>query len=336
MSKKGDIKKLLVLADIASQNKDSVEFIEKKDISDSLINLAKSSGLFYHILPTLNTLDSNISTNLIEKKHISKFKNTINILNKASKSSGIRYILIKDVNTITHVPRDVDIFVRQKDREKFLRALSRHGLKCEHADGIETTFISKFSLPIDIYTKIIYFGHEFIDEDLLFNSRIEKKMFNVSFPGLDKETDFLLTILHSIFGHRSLSILDFLHLKNLKEDLSTDLCENYAESMNWRNVFIMALEELISIEKKIDDDEEIDFPYIFSFNFMMEAVKSVLGEDLTKKKKLFIIFSLLIDGMKIKVENSVFYGILRKSDKIRKFLLLIGYKSRSIRGDRYS
>lgn len=319
------------------------ETVKNRDLMKKAIKLAKRNGLYYYFINKLREQNTDIT--FLGKEHwneeerrLSNFRETITLLNDTSKESGLSYILIKDCNTVPHIPRDVDIFVRAEEKEDMIKALDKYGVRCEHSGNIETTLVGESFLPIDIYTKIIYFGNEFLDEDFLFNFIEEKEIFGIRYPGLNNEAEFMLTLLHSLFGHRCLTLLDFLHIKRLKDrGLSIKFCESYARNRNWESVFTLALERFNLIQKEVyEEKKEIVFPYLFDIKFVMKCIQQIKGINLSQLDKLLINFSLFLDGAKLKVEDSMFYNTIRKCVPLRKALLYIGYRSRSMRGDKYS
>ena len=344
MNNLNPMKVLLSIVDPEYPNDIQVEEIAKdRGLLQSAIKLAERNGLYYHFINKL--MGQNTDLLFLGKEHwneeeqkLSSFKETITLLNEASKESGLSYILIKDCNTIPHIPRDVDIFVRAREKEDMIKALDRYGVRCEHSGNIETTLLGEAHLPIDLYTKIIYFGNEFLDEDFLFNSIEEKEIFGIRYPGLNNEAEFMLTLLHSLFGHRRLTLLDFLHLKRIKDrGLSIKFCRDYAKNMNWKEVFILALDRFDLIQKEIyEEKKEIVFPYLFDIKFVMNCIQEIKGINLSKPDKILINFSLFLDGAKLKLEGSMFYNMVRGCTPLRKALLSIGYRSRSMRGDKYS
>lgn len=228
--------------------------------------------------------------------------------------------------------------MRTDEKENMIKALNIHGVSCEHSGDIETTLLGESYLPIDLYTKIIYFDNEFLDEDFLFDCIEEKEMFGIRYTGLNNEAEFMLTLLHSLFGHRRLTLLDFLHIKRIKDSkLDIKFCKNYAMTAKWRNVFLSVLEELDLIDKEAySEKNKITFPYLFDIEFVMKCIQQINGIKLNPSNKFLIYFSLLLDGTKLKLEGSVFYNMIRRCTPLRKALLSVGYRSRSMRGDKYS
>ena len=344
MNKLDPMKVVLSVVDPEYPNDIPIEEIAKdRALLKSAVKLAERNGFYYYFIYRLKEQGVELSflgeeRRNEEEQKLSDFKETITLLNDVSKESGISYILIKDCNTIPHIPRDVDIFVRAGDKEDMIKALEGYGVRCEHSGSIETSLLGEAYLPIDLYTKIIYFGNEFLDEGFLFDSIEKKEIFGIRYPGLNNEAEFMLTLLHGLFGHRRLTLLDFLHIKRLNDKgLSIKFCESYARNRNWKSVFTLALERLNLIQKEIyEEKKEIVFPYLFDIKFVMKCIQQINGISLSQSDKILINFSLFLDGAKLKLEGSMFYNTIRKCTPLRKVLLSVGYRSRSMRGDKYS
>lgn len=310
-------------------------FGKYKDLIECVIEAASKNGLEYLVSNKLE--EKGIETNEIDLKDLDKLKNTIKLLNIVSKESGIDYILIKDCNTVPHIPRDVDIFIRQNDKDKMISALKKHSLQLECSNIIETTVSGDDTLPLDVYTKIIYFDHEFLDEKFLFDSVEKREFFGIEYPGLNYEAEFLLTLLHGLFGHRRLTLLDFIHLKRIKEkNPNRNLCCDYAKKNNWDKSFSIMNRKFSEIQKNILEGHLNNFPYLFDINFVMECIEAVDSINLSNKDKILIIYSLFLDGLKLKVENSPLNDTIKKHEWLRKTLLNIAYTSRTMRKDKYS
>jgi len=335
-----DVKpKNIIISIVDSDYPDNyTEFINDEDLLKDLIESARKNGLYYFLLNELWKREVIEFQDNFIKNEISDLTKTIKLLNEASKDSGIDYILIKDYNTIPNIPRDVDIFVRFDEKDSFIKALLKKGFILEHSGSIETSLSNTSGLPLDVYTKIIYFDNDFLDEDFLFDSIKEREIFGTTYYGLKNESEYMLTILHGLFGHRRLTMLDFLHLKNIrKNNLDIEQCKKYAKNRNWEKVFILTLKKFESIYEEIYiEKKNFIFPYIFDIKFILKCVDKIEGLKLSSMDKFLIILSLLIDDLKLKVENSIFYDLIKRCAPLRKALLSIAYASRRIRRDKYS
>ena len=304
------------------------ELVKNKDLLKSVVKLAERNGLYYCFILRLKEL--NIDSSFLEEERwnqenqkLSELKETIMLLNKVSNDYGMDHILIKSCNTIPHIPRDVDIFVHKGEKRKIIEALGNNGMKCVHSDIAQTTLKKEKYLETDIYTGIRYFGVDFLDESFLWNSNVKSKIFGIEYPGLNAEADFLLTLIHSLFGHRVITLLDFLHIKSLRDNLrDIDLCRKYAYEKGWGAVFDLVLNELDSLHRRIyKEGEVIRFPYLLGTKFILKCVSMVDGLYINKSNKIFLRISLILDKVIYRLKDSVLYNLLKSFEPTRKFLL---------------
>lgn len=306
------------------------EFAKNRDLLKAAIKLAERNGLYYYF--GLGLKELNIDSSFLEEEHwnlenqkLSELKETIMLLNKVSNDYGIDYILIKACNTIPHIPRDVDFFVHKGEKRKIIEALGNNGMKCVRSDIAQTTLKKEKYLETDIYTGIRYFGVEFLDESFLWNSTVKSKIFGIEYPGLDAEADFLLILIHSLFGHRVITLLDFLHIKSLRDNIrDIDLCRKYAYEKGWGAVFDLVLNELDTIHRRIyKEGELIHFPHMFGTNFILKCVSMVDGLYINKSNKIFLRISLILDKVIYRLKDSVLYNLLKSFEPTRKFFISV-------------
>ena len=306
------------------------EIVKNRSLLKSAIKLAERNGLYYYFILCLREL--NVDLSFLDKERwnkenqkLSELKGTIKLLNKVSNDYGIDYIMIKSCNTIPHIPRDVDVFVHKEEKRKIIEALENGGMKCVRSDIAQTTLKKEKYLETDIYTGIHYFGVEFLDENFLWNSNVKSKIFGIEYPGLNAEADFLLTLIHSLFGHRVITLLDFLHIKSLRDNIrDIDLCRKYAYEKGWGAVFDLILNELDTLHKRIyKEGELIHFPYLLSTNFILKCVSMVDRLYINKSNKMFLRISLILDKVIYRLKDSALYNLLKSFEPTRKFLLSV-------------
>ncbi|MCK4734435.1 MAG: hypothetical protein KAT65_18410, partial [Methanophagales archaeon] len=194
------------------------DIVEDMDLLKAAIKFAERNGLYYYFIHRLIELNPNLM--LSDEEHerwnnelqkLPALKNTFAFLSEMQLRDGIDYILIKACTTIPHFPRDVDILVHIEDKEQIYDMFARDGMEIAYSNDVETAFNKEGYTKLDIYSKIQYIGMNFIDSEFLWNSKIEDEMFGIKYPSLNDEANFLLLLVHSIFGHRSMTLLDFLH-----------------------------------------------------------------------------------------------------------------------------
>jgi len=322
------------------------EFAKNEDLLKSAIKLAERNGLYYCFVHRLKELNPDLVLSDEERERwnnelqkLPALKNTFAFLSEMQLRDGIDYILIKACTTIPHFPRDVDILVHIEDKERIYDAFKREGMKVVYSNPVETAFNKEGYTKLDIYSEIGYIGVNFIDSGFLWNSKVEVEdsMFGIKYPSLNDEANFLLLLVHSIFGHRSMTLLDFLHTRNLMESIQDiGVCRGHAYERGWGAIFEMGLERLEAVYKaSYEDDGVVSFPYLFDRKFMMECVASMEGLRMSKREKVFFSLSLGLDRVAYELAKSPFYDSLMGFSAGRRMFNSLGYFIRDRRGDRH-
>lgn len=345
MSNLDPVKVVLSVVDPKYPKDIPVEGISKdKKLLKSAIKLAERNGLYYYFVHRLKELDPDLELSDEEQERwnnelrkLPALKETFTFLNEMQLRDGINYILIKACTTIPHFPRDVDILVRIEDKDRIYGMFARDGMEIAYSNDVETAFNKEGYTKLDIYSKIQYIGMNFIDSEFLWNSEIEDEMFGIKYPSLNDEANFLLLIVHSIFGHRSMTLLDFLHVRSLMDNIpDIDVCRGHAYEKGWGAVFDMGLERLDAVYKTIyEGDEVVSFPYLFDRKFMMKCVASIEGLRMNKRERVFFSLSLGLDRIAYELARSPFYDYLLAFSAGRRMFNSLGYFVRSKRGDRH-
>ena len=317
------------------------EMVSNRNFMKKAIKFAEKNGLYYYFILRLREL--NIDLSFLDKERwdievqkLSALKKTLAFLNDMQKHYGIDYILIKACTTIPHIPRDVDILVRIKDRERIYDMFKREGMKIVYSNPVETAFGKEGYMKLDLYSRIEYIGMNFIDGEFLWNSKVEDKMFGIKYLGLKDEANFILLLVHSIFGHRSMTLLDFLHMRSLMNNIDKRVCRDHAYENGWGVVFDMGLGKMESIYKTIyKDGGVVSFPYLFDRKFMLRCIASIEGLKMQRSEKGFFHISLVLDRVSYGLAKSPFYDYLLAFSTGRKVFNSLGYFVRNRRGDRH-
>ena len=342
MNKLDPMEIVLSVVDLEYPNDIQVEeLVRDRALLKAAIKLAERNGLYYYFIYRLKELD--VDSSFLEKerwseeeRRLSGLKNTITLLNDVSKDYGIEYIIIKACNTIPHIPRDVDIFVRNEDRTKIIKALEDNGMKCVQA-GITETALKGEYMKIDVYTEICYIGVNFLNGNFLWQSSNKDEVFGIEYSGLNNEANFLLMLVHSLFGHRSMSLLDFLHIKHIRGDIDIDACRKYAYERGWGMVFDLTLNKLDNIKERMYEDKEIIyFPYLFDRNFILKCVSGIDGLSIGGYDKIFLDATLIQDRIIYELRDTPLYNLLKSFEPARNLINSLTAAVKSMRGDRKS
>jgi len=304
------------------------------------VKLAERNGLYYFLMRTLK--ESKIDVPFAsekrwqeENRRLEELKKTIALLNDVAENCGVKYVWIKSCNSIPHVPRDVDIFVNRKEQGQVFKALEKVGMKYDQPSDIQSLLEKKGYLRIDIYTELRYFTVNFLAEDFLWSTVMQDELFGIIYPDLNKEANFLLLLVHSLFGHRSMSLLDFLHMKSLRDSIDVDICRKVASENGWGPVFDLCLKEFDALRKSIyEKGESIRFPYIFKTSFVFHCASMVGGLHLSTPKKMALYVSLEMDKLRASQRDTALYKLLRSFEPTRLLLNKIITIFRIMRGDK--
>jgi hypothetical protein len=211
-------------------------------------------------------------------------------------------------------------------------------MECIHSDDVDTTLIKGKNMKVDLYTGLCYFTFEFIDDEFLWDSCVQESIFGVSYPGLKPEANFLILLVHSLFGHTSISLLDFLHMKSLLREISDlSICRNYAYKNGWGKAFDLAYMELESVRVKIyNKGEFVSFPYLFDRKLVFQCISGIEKLSLTKSNQIFLHISIYQDQVVTILKNTLIYNSLRSFEPSRKLIGSLGHYIRNMRGDKRS
>ena len=310
----------------------------------SALKLAERNGLYYNFMLKLKELHVNLIPLDEEKrwerelKDLDGLKKTIELLNQTVDESEVEYILIKACTKIPHVPRDVDIYINPEKQQRFVKALEKNGMNCIHSDDVDTSLTKKNYTKVDIYTGLCYFTVEFIDGDFLWDLTNKDFMFGINYPGLKPEANFIIMLVHSLFGHSSMSLLDFLHMTSLLDEMDDiNICKKYAYNKGWGKAFDLAMAELDTVRDKIyENGETVDFPYLFNRKFVFTCINEIEGLEMTNITKTFLYISLIQDQAVFILKDTPLYNMLRSFNFTRNLINSIGYFIRNMRGDKRS
>jgi len=304
------------------------------------VKLAERNGLYYYLMRTFKELNLDLPFESEkrwqeENRRLEELKKTITLLNDVAEACGVRYIWIKSCNRIPHVPRDVDIFVRKEEEGAIAAALAGEDMHYDQPSKIQVLLEKKGLLRVDIYTELCYFTVDLLSEDFLWSSVIEGETFGIVYPNLNREADFLLCLVHALFGHRSMSLLDFLYLKDMRSKIQTDVCREQASLYGWGDIFNRVLKKFDEISDRIYKERKpVQFPYIFDTKFVVSCISMIEGLHLDTAKKRALYISLSMDKLRASQRDTALYKLFRSFEPTRLLLNKIITIFRVMRGDR--
>jgi hypothetical protein len=305
------------------------------------IQYAKRNGLGYFILQRLETSGCELSDEMEsdlhqERQRMGNLRRTLVLLNDISEGLDIELVTIKMPLKIPHIPRDIDIFVPGQNRQKMIDSLIDHGMKADHSSSVETSLRRKGYAKVDIYSSIQYFGFEFLDDDFFAKSTTHSPLFEIDSAVLSEEANLALTLLHDVFGHRSMTVLDYLDLRQiLKTMKNVEDSRSIAKRYGWVRTFDLLHSNFLTIDAKVNDEnEDVDFPLLFDRDFVLDCISAIDQMDLNVPQKGFIRVSLFLDELISRSKDNGMYDVFRANDYIRRLANSIAHSVRFMRGDR--
>jgi hypothetical protein len=341
MKKFHAIKQVLSVIDQGYPNNLDEEWLQDEKLFNLCIAFAIKNGLYYELILKLKELDKDLpylSTTRWseEESNASKFRETVNFLNELCYENKINYIIIKIFYIHRHVPNDIDTFISGSQRGRFISLLQTNGMKPLHSSLAETKLIGNY-MKTDIYTEISYLGKKFLSSEFLWKSKDKSQFLNVEYPSLNANADFLMLIPHYLFGHRRITLLDFMHIKYLMENIDKQKCHKYASDNGWGRMFDLAYDHFQTLRHRLyDRGESIKFPYVFDHSFILRCISSVDDLNIGLYRKMFLYLSFILGTLTYSLEGTWIYNVIKSVAPARNFINTISASINANRGDKKS
>ncbi|MFC1488148.1 hypothetical protein ACFLRN_10740, partial [Thermoproteota archaeon] len=153
-----------------------------------------------------------------EESALEKLTKTLSYLNSFFSDMELDFMFIKLFRNLDYAPRDVDVLLKRGQTSKILSALKKENICVKSSGNIETKCEKEGLLDIDFYEGFYYLSLNFLDEDFLWKTPKTVTFCGVECTIPNPDADFLSLIIHSLLGHRYLSLLDFLYAKSFLID----------------------------------------------------------------------------------------------------------------------
>lgn len=300
-----------------------------------LLRQAKKNGL---LLCYVSILENNsIKLTKDEAKAIKAEKNrqveygrTIDIIHNIFSSNNIDYAVIKACNKILHVPRDIDVFIHPSNRDKVLDCFRKNGFEYIQYSQTETSML-KGQIRVDFYTNICYLGIEFIGSEYILNSLETGEVFGKKFFDLNCDASFMILLIHSVFGHRTISLLDFLYLSLIRNHINFNKCRDYADEKGWSEVFNLFMQWFDGA--RMGEFCSLRYPYIFKTSFIFKCIRGINEYKLSIKTMPLLFLTFLQDKIIYLLKDTTFYTYIRGIKPLRNFVNNITAYTKKLRGD---
>ena len=311
------------------------------DVLNEALRLARANGLFLAFGRGLATAGHELPRDHAapwteELAARGAYERTFELLEATSRGSGVPFSVIKNIWTVEHVPRDVDIFVRDTDLRAFLGALRTNGCEVLYDDDAEISVLAHGRLRIDVYTRIHYLGRDFLSEEALAESRTTEMLNGLRVPTVRADIAYALNSIHSLLGHGALTLLDLIDLRALEArigDLSS--ARAHAERFGWSRTFDAWTAHLERLGVRFfQNGRPPAFPLRHGRRFIRRAVSLLDGTPLDLRERIALQASLLWDDVVFASEGAGFGETVRRSPVATGVANAAGHRLRTLRGDR--
>jgi len=310
-----------------------------------VLRVAEANGLLYPFCTKfLEETHTSEKSDLIrtkirdESKELLRFVKTIKVVQHVLEKGDIDFMFIKLYRSMPYVPRDVDILLRREDLQAAVSLFRKNGFNVEAFSDVEIGCERPDLLKVDLYCGFYYVSLPFMDTKFLWANQRTVDICDVSCIVPSLEADFLSLVIHSLLGHRRLSLLDFLYAKHLlySECLNFDDMLRETGKYGWKNAFVRVSEKIRDIHNdlyfKSNTLRSFNFPYTFSTKFILESFQSLAGLGVNTKIKFML--SALLDAMYHRYVSVGYAVPFEMPDRVKSFVMGSFYEARKQRGDR--
>ena len=267
--------------------------------------MAKENGLLYSFSKnalTYEVLPRQVLLRINEEEKLNFFKlqKSLRFVNCILNEKNIDFLYIKLFRNIDYAPRDVDILVKRGQTPAVLSAFKDRGLIVRKSGGVETKCTLPGLLNIDFYEGFEYLSTDFIDQQLLWANPRRVRICSTECLIPNLVADYLTLIIHSLLGHRFISMLDFLYAKSFFNNNGVIKDLAYKANQNgWNYPFLTTVsllkEVYNNLYSKPSHYKSYNFPYPFQPKFILSAFNGFAS--MSEKRKLSFILSSFVDKL---------------------------------------
>lgn len=309
------------------------------------LRIAESNGLLYPFCKSLiHTSKGKKFETLIktkknsEESQLKKLAETLHSTQDIMKKNGFDFSVIKLYRGIAYAPRDVDLLIRSEEVSRAMSCFQQNGFAVHPSTAVEIRCEKKDFLKVDLYAGFYYLSLPFIDEEFMWKNPRIVQIQDTECPIPSAEADLLLLMIHSLLGHRRISLLDFLYAKNLMKKTGLGISEMLlqADKHGWSYAFAKTFSKLKNLYKSIyfDCTPPPSFPFIFSTKYVFEAFESFTNFNFSFTKKTLYAFSALMDAAYHEYMRSEQIFSLAVPEPLKNIISAALFKIRDSRGDR--
>lgn len=257
---------------------------------------------------------------------------SLEFINALYEDTEYEFCVIKLLDSVEHIPDDIDLFVSSEHKGDLIRRLEANGMAVSQSSETEVKLEGEY-LDIDIYTRVQYFGATFMEANQILRNTQTGAFFGQPFPQASRTTDLLILLPHAVFGHRRVSLLDICHVSCLMSEETYECCQRQARLLGWNSVFEALwnrFNELIYYAATGRDIET--YPHVFRAAFVIENVGQ-LRENLNYSQYAIIYSYMAIERVFYLIEDTFVYKNLSRYRAVNWLTRRIGALFKSWRGD---
>lgn len=273
---------------------------------------------------------------MAESRTMDRLRRTLAALDLVSAAAHTPYAVIKNLQTMEHAPRDVDVFVDEADCGRFVAALRAFGFDLLYDDGAELSLGAPGTLRVDLYTTIRYLDRAFLDGAFLRGARKVTSTVSRLHPSLTPEASLLVNAIHSLFGHGGASLADFLEFRGLARLVGGPArCREMAARFGWAGAFDVWSRWFADLQSRVAGPDRVPrFPVRFGHRLTMEAAHALEDPALDPHRLRLLRASLWWDDLQFLAERTGLDKMLKRAAWVRRLVNLTGHRVRTARGDR--
>jgi hypothetical protein len=321
------------------------EKTQTRNILLQSIRIAETNGLSYQFCK--NFLENpftqrNLGTAKAylrkEEDNLNILKGTLRLVSHILQKEGIEFRFIKLYRQIPYAPRDVDILIRSADMRRVSLLLQNNGYVPKVTSNVEIKCQRPDMLEVDLYCGFYYLSFPFISDHFLWQRKRTVKIEGIDCYVPNPEADFLSLAIHSLLGHRQISLLDFLYAKDMLHS-GLDLAEmrEEAQKRGWAVVFNELLHLIHETYNSLYHDKEasetIDFPFVYPTRFVLKALREFPEFSRDTQKQLTFILSAFLDGSYHKYLRLSQTVKMEIPEKLKNVIGNLLFRVRDYRGD---
>ncbi len=200
-------------------------FSRDKDFYNYLLG----NNVVYFYSSILSTKKTQVDKKILKAGKIlnDKYLKTLHLISKIGKENKISFLLFKTYKYIPEiVDNDIDLFVRERDFSRFMKALEEEGFDCIENERLKGICTKESFCNIEPRVNLEFHELVILDEEKIWNKREIVKVSGITISKVIKEIDLLHPLLSILYNPNYLKLYVFLVYKNTEIKELFNLVDN--------------------------------------------------------------------------------------------------------------